>query len=453
MARASLKRKVFRTGILLSCLLVPFIIWRLWLFWGVNHQLARIRAAGLPTNGDEVNKWHASVPERENAALVLTRAFELRRNYPDSRSNLIWNFKLPPRGQKVDPDQADLLSGYVEMNTAALAMANEALKLPASRYPIDCSLCSQTPLPHLTWLKHLTELYQYKAELAFIRVDADEAAGAVASILGLARTIENEPVLISQIVRQKLLEMAIASLERNLNLSFSAAEATNLSPLLAQTAQVQCLARALIGERAMLAPYFRTSPGDNPRIYPPKNDQEEDSVSVLRRRDWGMLKLVGFYDMDLGQFLFVMDKVIPLADLPPPANLEVDRNFAKAAAVSKKKGRNLSALIFSNCVRAAARENECIAHLRLAITALALEQFRNQNGRLPQKLEELTPAFLAEVHDDPFTGVELLYRQLPKGYVVYSVGRDLIDDGGKEELESKKGRNESTYDITFTVER
>src|SRR6267142_4686844 len=127
MPRAFLKRKLLRTGIVLFCLLIPFFIWRLWLFWGVDHQLARIHAAGLPTNGDEVNKWYAAVPESENAALVLTKAFELRRNYPDSRSNLVWNVKLPPRGQTLTPEQSELLAGYVEMNSAALEKADEAL--------------------------------------------------------------------------------------------------------------------------------------------------------------------------------------------------------------------------------------------------------------------------------------------------------------------------------------
>jgi hypothetical protein len=419
----------------------------------VNHQLASIRAAGLPTNGDEVNKWYSSVPENENAALVLTKAFELRRNYPDHRSNLVWNFKLPPRGQTLTGEQAELLSGYLEMNSAALAKAAEALKLPSSRYPIDCSLCSQTPLPHLTSLKHLTELCQYKAELALTREDTHEAAGAITSILGLARTIEDEPTLISQLVRQKLLGMAVATLERSINLNFSAPEATNLSSSLTQTAQIQCLARALIGERAMLAPYFRTSRRENPRIYGPKPAGEEDSVDNIRSRDWALLKLVGYYEMDFGQFLFVMDNVIPLASLAPPANLEVDRHFAKAAAFSKKKRRTISAIVFSSYQITAARENESLARLRLAITALALEHFRNQKGNLPDTLEELKPAFLSDIPADPFTGDDVLYRRFAKGYVVYSVGRDLVDDGGKEKPDSNKSRNESTYDITFTVER
>lgn len=453
MPRASLERKLLRTSIVLFCLFIPLFVWRLWLLWGVNHQLARIRAAGLPTNGDEVNKWYASVPENENAALVLTKAFELRRNYPDSRSNLVWNFKLPPRGQTLTPDEVELLTGYVDMNSAALAKSDEALKLQASRYPIDCSMCSQTPLPHLTWLKHLAELNQYKMELALIRGYTNGAARDIASILRLARTIENEPILISQIVRQKLLRMAVVSLERNVNLTFSAAEATNLSSLFAETAQVQCLARAMIGERAMFAPYFHTSRYENPRIYGPLKPGEDDSRDNIRRRDWRMLKLVGYYQMDFGQFLFTMNNVIDLANQPPPANLQVDKHFARAAAASRKKRRTFSALIFSSFTGVAARENESLARLRLAVTALALEQFRNQKAKLPETLEELTPGFLPEIPEDPFTGIEVLYRRLPKGYVVYSVGRDLVDDSGGEELDSKKSRNESTYDITFTVER
>jgi hypothetical protein len=436
---ASVKRRILRTGILLSCLVTPFLIWRFWLLWGVDHQLARMRTEGLPTNGDEVNRWYALVPQSENAALVLTKAFELRRNHTDSRSNLVWNFTFPPRGRKLTQDQMALLSGYVEMNAAELAKADEALKLPASRYPIDCSLCSQTLLPHLSRLKQLTELYQYKTEVSLMRGDTDGAAGAIASILGLAHTIENEPFLISQLVRQKLLGMAVASLERSINLTFTSSETTNLSSLLAQTAQVQRLPRALIGERAT--------------FYAPLRPGEDEAKDYLRRTDWAMLKLIGYYEMDFAQFLFAMNKVINLAEQPPPGNLQVDKQFAGFAAASRKKGRTLSALMFSSYTGMAARENECLARLRLAVTALAVEQFRDQKAKLPDTLEELKPAFLSDIPKDPFTGDDVLYRQLSKGYVVYSVGRDLVDDGGKEEPGSRKLRYKSTYDITFTVER
>jgi hypothetical protein len=456
MTRASLKRKVLRTGIVLFCLSIPFLIWRVWLIWAVDSQISRIRSAGLPTNGDELNKWYAFVPESENAALVLTKAFELRRDYSDSRSNLVWNFKLPPRGQTLTSDQVELLSAYLELNGAALVKANEGLKLSASRYPIDCSFCMQTPLPHLAQLVNFAKLNQYEIELSLIRGDTHEAAGAIASILRLTQTLENEPMLISQLVRLKILGMGIASLERSMSLNFSAAEATNLAPLFMQTASIQCLGRALIGERAMAAPYFRSSRSQNPRIYSPLKSLrsgENDPNNDFQHGEWGMLRLIGYYELDFGQLLFTMNNVIKLASLPPPDNLEADKHFAKATAASRKKRRTFSALVFSTYIGAAARENESLARLRLAVTALAIEQFRGQNGKLPDRLEELKPAFLADIPEDPFTGDAVRYRRLPKGYIVYSVGRDLVDDGGNEEPPSAKSRGKSGYDITFIVER
>ncbi|MGB7746152.1 MAG: hypothetical protein WBN75_02575 [Verrucomicrobiia bacterium] len=40
-----------------------------------------------------------------------------------------------------------------------------------------------------------------------------------------------------------------------------------------------------------------------------------------------------------------------------------------------------------------------------------------------------------------------------KGYVIYSVGRDGHDDGGREKPADWKSSDKTTYDITFTVER
>ena len=203
----------------------------------------------------------------------------------------------------------------------------------------------------------------------------------------------------------------------------------------------------------MITPYFRVSRYENPRIYAPLKEGEGDSKDQLRSGDWGVLKLIGYYEMDLGQFLFVMGNVIELASDDPPDYTEIDHHFAKAAAASQKKKRNFSAMTFANYAHVGGRENENLARLRLAITALAVEQFRNEKGALPEALKDLTPAFLAEVPEDPFTSLELSYHRLPEGYVVYSVGRDLMDDGGKEPPNGQTPHGASGYDLTFTVEK
>jgi hypothetical protein len=47
----------------------------------------------------------------------------------------------------------------------------------------------------------------------------------------------------------------------------------------------------------------------------------------------------------------------------------------------------------------------------------------------------------------------LRYHRLAKGYVIYSIGADGHDDGGREKPADWKPGDKTTYDITFTVER
>jgi hypothetical protein len=58
------------------------------------------------------------------------------------------------------------------------------------------------------------------------------------------------------------------------------------------------------------------------------------------------------------------------------------------------------------------------------------------------------------VPEDPFNGQSLRYRRLKTGFVVYSVGKDLSDNGGGERNSKKRDeRGNPLFDITFIVER
>jgi hypothetical protein len=64
---------------------------------------------------------------------------------------------------------------------------------------------------------------------------------------------------------------------------------------------------------------------------------------------------------------------------------------------------------------------------RVLLAALAVERFRARHGRLPASLDEL-PGALPDFAD----GEPLRYRPAPDGtFVLYSVGLDLRDDGGR----------------------
>jgi hypothetical protein len=75
-----------------------------------------------------------------------------------------------------------------------------------------------------------------------------------------------------------------------------------------------------------------------------------------------------------------------------------------------------------------------------ARTGLACRIFKSRTGEYPENLEALVPGLLTEVPVDPFTGNPLVYRREGKGFLVYSLGSNLKDDGGR-----------STWEITQLV--
>ena len=75
------------------------------------------------------------------------------------------------------------------------------------------------------------------------------------------------------------------------------------------------------------------------------------------------------------------------------------------------------------------------ARRRIVIAAIALERYRGKHGVYPGTLAPLAPEFLTTVPVDFMDGQPLRYRLTDDGhFVLYSVGLDCVDDGGKLSL-------------------
>jgi hypothetical protein len=63
--------------------------------------------------------------------------------------------------------------------------------------------------------------------------------------------------------------------------------------------------------------------------------------------------------------------------------------------------------------------------------AFALAAYRREHGRYPEKLDALAPKHLATIPGDLFSGKALIYRSAANAYLLYSVGINGKDDGGR----------------------
>jgi hypothetical protein len=451
-----LARKVGRVfQILILLALCTFALWRILLYRDIAQQFARIQLAGLPTSGTELNAWRHPLPDAENGALVLTQAFALVRTFSDSRSNEVVEPKILARTNVWASATRALVEAYVQTNQPALAKVHEGLLLPGFRYPVDFSYGPETELPHLGGLKVMARIAALQTALEAEGGHEDEWPEHVVLQLTLARTLDDEPTVISHLVRNAILRMAVKATERSLNRVTPSNEmCKRLQDAFTRVGETNLLPLAFVGERAMMIPAFRLSwkeiqsfsQGDEEKSQPRKPQQYSGKPALF-------LWLSGFLERDLNFFLETMQTSASFAALPPSQNLALTNYLESAIKISHKRTYLLSGLLLPSYSRIVVREASTHSLIDLATTALAIERFRHQRGRLPTTLAELTPEFLEKVPRDPFDGTPLRYRALAKGYVIYSVDVDGHDDGGREAPERKKLADNGLYDLTFIVER
>ena len=78
---------------------------------------------------------------------------------------------------------------------------------------------------------------------------------------------------------------------------------------------------------------------------------------------------------------------------------------------------------------------------------IAVRAYAAEHGELPATLAELVPAYLPQVPLDGYDGAPLRYSREKK--LVWSVGDDLRDDGGRAPDDPKCCRAEPKWEIPF----
>ena len=94
-------------------------------------------------------------------------------------------------------------------------------------------------------------------------------------------------------------------------------------------------------------------------------------------------------------------------------------------------GSPLVQIMFPSLGRMRSVELQLIANASQARIAIALTKYRLKHASYPATLETLVPEFLPAVPPDPFDGKPMKYRMKDGDGIIYSIGRDLKDNGGQ----------------------
>ena len=443
-------------AIVLVAAVVGLLFWQGHKTKGESPAPAQAAKDGLPHTLAELNQRYAEPPEGQNAATFFLKGFEALQIAPADRNSPNLPFfgkgQFPLPGGPLPPATKSAVASFIQRNQSALSFFEQGAKCEQSRYPIDLTQGDSTRLPHLTKLKGAAQM---EVLVSLLKADAKqpaEAADAVLITLAAGRSLESEPLLISQLVRRACLILAGEGLERTLNqVALPPASLDRLKQAFdqaeAREASGTNFTCAVVGERVFGLAMFDLTPEQLQDFMKGATglptEQADAFKAFMANPDKNRKIEREFWEETFRQVLAARKEAFP-------ARLKTGDICNSRVMEAKSKG-----LFFCNLMLPALgskKEAGSLAHLRLSQTALALERFRAaHDNRYPDALGELSPQLLPAVPVDPFDGQSLRYRKQDSGYLLYSIGPDLKDDGGQRTPAGKGDSTSGKGDLVFEV--
>lgn len=418
----------------------------------VRAELDAMRAAGEPTDAASLATWISPVPASENGAPKLLELIDgfrgadhtqvPRRARSWNATNLAW----------AAAERARLQSWRNDIHTA--------LEATRFRYPLSVTNgIAGLAINHLSPVKNAsTTLSFWASHSAALRLP-DESATALLDAIRTARTFDDEPILISWLVRAACLWITANAMENALTLTpFPDARLAELQAAFLDADQAEFLSRALITERTFGLEVLQSSPSKYATLNQvPSGIPGAPGASNVERITATLVQtgyqLSGGQGSDTEYYLKTLRELIEISRLSGPARmsalLELQNRFDKE---SNRWNRHRSRATAEALFEAAKKDQRTAAILRSASVGCAIERFRNAHqGQLPNSLTDLIPTYLPSIPLDPANDQPLRFRPLDPGYVVYGVGPDGEDNQGNSVR--KIGAGDAGTDLPFTVER
>ncbi len=448
------RRPPVRRIILFMILALPVLAFILFRWSGeqrVEQALEAIRAEGYPVTLDELDAWYAEPPLGENAADMLAHAFkwyveiepELSEHLP-----IAGTAEPPGRTDPLPEDMKQAIAQHLENNLDALEFLYEGAAIPECRWPIDLTQNS-FPMDHVHQIRTGAYLLMLEAMYKAERGDSGGATDAVVAMIGLARSLDEEPTSISQSIRAHRLRLGRDALEQALNrTALTEVQLARLQRTLREAEDAGGFVRGFVGNRCLAADVMQHG-----------SSMDDDSIipTLAPGPARALYEGVGLNDFDTAAFLELYAEIVEAAKTPPDDRLDAVHTIDEL--LSELPQYWLSSRYFlQRTTRQFESDLDTRAQLRAARVGLAVERHRVAHGELPESLDTLVPEFLDRVPKDPFGDGPLKYERLENGFMVYSIGVDEEDDGGKEpgwiEERGKYWRRDfREADLTFAVQR
>lgn len=402
-------------------------------WWGLDTKYtreleaerAKIRAAGEPLTMAEAAP-KADSPETNAATLymqVLQVSFD-----PGPPHNQYTGLLRYPARKVGDMATAEAIRPVLAdpQCQADLRVLRQASRRPQCAFPVRWEDGPNAVFPHLAQMRQATRLTTAQAMLCAKDGRPDEAVEWLCTAYRLADHASLEPTLIGQLVAIAVIAITNRATEGILNtVDLTAAQRARLRAAVDRLRLSERFYRGLLGERAMglqIAERGRQEPGYLARVC----EDQLSEAAVFALKSASVFR--PYLKLEEVNYLRAMAAILAQARRP------ARETTGTPQVVQPSFGRMLSAIMVPRFSRASLKRDQTQADLDLLRTALELKTYRAAHGSYPPRL----PAPGVTVREDVLSGKPLGYRQQGQGFVIWSVGPNLRDDGGQRPVQPDK---------------
>lgn len=375
------------------------------------------------------------VPDSENAAVVYDKAFKLISTDQARKDLRVLDDFLRSAERASRPELWDQARSATRKYSAVIPIVEEAVKRPRCQYPVNWEAGPGLVLPHLAKVRQLVRILDSDAILQARDGNMDEAVRSLQLSYAVGESLKDEAHLISQLVRISANTMiSRALLEVVETGKIGEAQARRLYDALGERDFGAGFAKSMQCERAMGIWIFnsvRWRRLDFARMFVAGPDPR--GISQVR---WALFAVVRFLWRPISYadeilYLDAMNRIVAHASRPfrtphpPRLRAQLDPDFPRYAIISQ--------MMFPVFSGAKAKCYEAQARTAGDRIMLALITYKGRYGAYPASLSDLRAKLGWKIEEDAFSGKDFIYRPKGAGFLLYSVGQNLKDDGARVE--------------------
>ncbi len=407
------------------------------------------------------------LPENGDYFVALKKPVERKRFQPDESKPDLFDQQDEAMARPWSQEEFPLIAQWLEKNEKPLELVMEATRRPTYYSPLvgeeESALLIAVLFPAEQKVREVARALAARAMLRTAAGKVEEARPDLMACHRLGRLMSQGPMIIHRAVGGAITTIACqahAALAHAGNLTGE--QARRFLHDLGQLPPIPPFVDKLnVGERYMLLDLASIGAREGPEALASLRDEFPVPRQWLSRFSWRLRPPEVDWDETLRVVNQWCDRVVEVTALPARSERraaiakfehdleELEKEIRSSipritlssilSDSSRPRGRAIGQIfvvVMMAGVTAASRiDDRDAVQLSLSRTALALAIYRADHGAYPEKLPQLSPKYLPEVPRDLFADGPLRYQRQGSGYLLYSVGINGKDDGGRDRLE------------------